>query len=212
MRSTGPQRLRSHRLRRAVLRRAALRYAAHGWDVVPGAHLVGTRFDCEEPGCHAVTCHPALTDWEATASHDPRVVRPWWDANTWGVLLASGRALDVVEVPAVLGRATVGRVAGPVAVTSDARWLFLVRPGAALVPELEAQFDVLLHGRGSWVPAPPTDLLDGRVRWEASPDEYDWRLPDPYEVQQALLASVRMISLARPAVRPRQLVPSQRAI
>jgi hypothetical protein len=44
------QRIRPRRLRRAALRRAALRYADHGWDIVPGACLVGTRYDCDQPG------------------------------------------------------------------------------------------------------------------------------------------------------------------
>jgi hypothetical protein len=66
--------------------------------------------------------------------------------------------------------------------------MFLVAPGDSLRPELAAHLDVVLHGPGSWVPAPPTRTPLGRVRWEVHPAVTGWRLPDPYAVQAALLA------------------------
>src|SRR5438874_1792835 len=62
-----------------------------------------------------------------------------------------------------------------------------VRPGAALRPELAGRTDVVLHGAGSWIPAPPTRAPEGRARWVVSPAEVDWRLPDAEPVQQRIL-------------------------
>src|SRR5690242_11700817 len=184
-------------LHRLPLRRSALRLAARGWHVVPGACLVGTRFDCGEPGCPVASCHPALANWEKAACHDLPTVRRWWRWLPYAVLLATGRTLDAIEVPAALGRSVAGGVAGPVAVTPNARWLFLVRPQARLIPELHTQADVVLHGPASWVPVPPTESPDGRVRWEVPPEEYDWRLPDSYTVQQAILRGIRHLAEMR---------------
>src|SRR2546421_237431 len=116
----------SRPLRRAVLRRAATRYAEHGWDVVPGACLAGDRFVCDEAGCHAVTCHPASASWEAAAGHDTATVRAAWRRRPYGVLLASGRGVDALEVTAGLGRFALGQAQGPVAVAPSGRWVFLV--------------------------------------------------------------------------------------
>jgi hypothetical protein len=183
------QRIRPRRLRRLALRRAALRYADHGWTLVPGACLIGTRFDCDQPGCHIVSCHPALPYWEAVVEPDPRLVRAWWRELHHGVLLATGRTVDVLEVPAALGRPALAGTRGPVAVAPSGRLLFLVRPGEGLRPELRERLDVVLHGLGSWVPIPPTDYPVGRMRWEIAPDEFDWQLPDPYAVQAQLVAA-----------------------
>jgi hypothetical protein len=189
-------------VRRLLLRRAATRYASNGWDVVPGACLSGSssagspRFVCEEPGCHAIACHPAVTDWAAAAGHDVPAVRKWWRQQPRAVLLATGRAFDAVEVPAELGRFAVSQVQGPVAVAPTGHWLFLVRPGQPLRPELLGRVDVVRHGRGSWIAAPPTVLAAGRMRWEVPPERYGWRLPDPYSVQKVLLTGLRTVVLA----------------
>jgi hypothetical protein len=188
------QRIRPRRLRRAVLRRAALRYADQGWDIVPGACLVGTRFDCDQPGCYTVACHPAVPHWEAVAGHDTHLIRDWWRNLHHAVLLATGRSVDVLEVPSTLGRLAAPGVQGPVAVAPTGRLLFLVRPGEGVRPELQGRLDVVKHGLGSWVPIPPTDHPGGRMRWETAPEEYDWRLPDSYTVQLLLLAALRSMT------------------
>jgi hypothetical protein len=149
------------------------------------------RYACG-PLCPTVACHPAVDRWEDAAGTDTRTVEMWWARRAFSVLLATGRAFDVIEVPAQIGRpASRASVLGPVAVTPVGRWMFLVEPGDALRPELSAQADVVHHGPGSWIPAPPTRTLDGRVRWEVPPAVTDWRLPDPYAVQKALLAHRR---------------------
>jgi hypothetical protein len=187
------------------MRRAALRYADHGWDIVPGACLVGTRFDCDQPGCHTVACHPAVPHWEVVAGRDPHLIRDWWRTLHHAVLLATGRSVDVLEVPMALGRPVAAAVRGPVCVAPSGRMLFLVRPGQGLRPELRQRIDVVLHGIGSWVPLPPTDHPGGRMRWETRPEESDWRLPDSYAVQSLLLAAVQTLT-EQTAQRPKRTV------
>jgi hypothetical protein len=194
------------------LRRAALRYSAHGWDVTPGACLAGDRFTCERPGCPTVGCHPALERWEEAATSDAVRIGDWWSALPHTVLLATGHTFDVLEVPAHLGLRVLGlarlhghvlgpgrlRVGGPLAMTPTGRWMFLVKPGDRLRPELDGQPDVLHHGPGSWVPAPPSRLPEGRVRWAVTPDEVHWQLPDSYALQ-ALLVDAMALTLSMPA-------------
>ncbi|MEU4560820.1 bifunctional DNA primase/polymerase [Actinoplanes sp. NPDC023936] len=194
------------RLDRVRLRRAALRYAAHGWDVTPGAYLAGRRFDCGRPGCTITGCHPALDSWAESATGDPIRIAAWWRRQAHTVLLPTGVGFDVLEVPASLGRRMT--CLGPVADTSAGRWMFLVRPGRALRPELEHRLDVIRHGLGSWIPAPPNRMLDGSIRWTVPPEQVEWRLPDADRVQELLVAAARPSS--RPII-PRQVSTSRRA-
>ncbi|MFC4064021.1 bifunctional DNA primase/polymerase [Actinoplanes subglobosus] len=175
-------------LDRALLRRAAMRYAAHGWTVTPGAYLTGHRFECGRPGCTITGCHPALDSWAASAGTDPARITAWWRRHPHTVLLATGNTFDALEVPAALG--THGPAGGPVAVTGDGRWMFLVRPGSPLRPELEHRLDVIRHGAGSWIPAPPSRMPEGQVRWEVPPARSQWRLPSSDEVQERLVAAL----------------------
>ncbi|TWH65842.1 bifunctional DNA primase/polymerase-like protein [Micromonospora olivasterospora] len=91
-------------LERVRLRRIAVRYALHGWEVTPGACLARSRFVCGRAGCPTVGCHPALEEWQQGASADPARVATWWRSRPHGVLLPTGRAFDVLEVSAHLGR------------------------------------------------------------------------------------------------------------
>ena len=185
------------RLFQSRLRRAAVRYTEHGWPVVPGAVRCGDRFRCAA-GCPTVACHPDWTDWAPTATTDPRWVAALWAFRPRAVLLATGRAFDVLEVTAFLGAgAERGPGRGPVAVTGAGRWMFLVRPAAPLRPELSARPDVVLHGAGSWIPAPPTVTTEGRVRWLVDPEEVHWQMPDAAVVQAKLARA-----LPAPAPRP----------
>jgi hypothetical protein len=189
-------------LARLRLRRAALRLAARGWPVTPGASLRAGRFDCGRPGCPTTTCHPALDGWEQAASRDRVRVEEWWRYAPHSLLLATGVAFDVLEVSAPLGALAVasprwrGPVRGPVATVPTGRWMFLVTPGRLLLPELSGRLDVVRHARSSWVPAPPTRLVEGPVRWTVPPAEVDWRLPDGHEVQ-------RLLAEVLPAIVPR---------
>ncbi len=194
------------RPRRASLRRSAVRYAEHGWDVVPGAWLTGGRFTCGRPACPIVGCHPAFPDWESSATCDPAAVRSLWARRAHAVLLATGRSFDVLEVPATLGRQAISGlsptvVGGPVAVEPGGRWMFLVRPGGGLAPSLAGRPDVVLHGPGSWVPAPPTRQPCGVVRWRVDPRAVGFHLADANLVQSLIAACL-------PPVDPRTTPPA----
>jgi Bifunctional DNA primase/polymerase, N-terminal len=180
------------RLVRARLARAALRYADRGWPVLPGAAYDGTRFRCADLGCPTIGCHPAVDAWERLASADRVTVAQWWRSAPHSVLLATGHAFDVLEVPLRLGlvaRRSPGT--GPIAVTGAGRWMFLVRPGDTLRPELRHEPGVVHHGFGSWIPAPPSRDPAGATRWEIAPDRVDWYLPDSYAVQELMLPALR---------------------
>jgi hypothetical protein len=123
----------------------------------------------------------------------------WWRNEPHSVLLATGDMFDVIEVSAQVGMSATGRAArtGPVAVTPDGHWMFLVAPRTSLRPELAARPDAVLHGPGSWIPAPPTRTPVGRVRWEVHPASVGWRIPDARALQQALVGR-----LVRPTAVP----------
>jgi hypothetical protein len=187
---------------RVRLRNSALDYARHGWDVLPGAYLSRGRFCCGS-GCRTVACHPARAGRPDLVSHEPSVVRGWWSRRPFSVLLPTGLTFDVLEVSACPG-AGIAQAAdgGPVAVTATGRWMLLVRTGSTLRAELAGRTDVVLHGLGSWVPAPPTREPAGRVRWAVSPADVRWRLPDPHRVQASLVDMLPALGLPPP---PRRL-------
>jgi hypothetical protein len=190
------------------LQRAAQSYADHRWPVVPGARLRGDRFACDQLGCPTVTCHPALLDWQSTALLDRARIAGWWQRANYGVLLATGHTFDVLEVAGPIGRKLAREVRGPIAVApsglpagaaegsprsgspgrsaASQRWMFLVRAGSEILPALADRACVVLHRTGSWIPAPPTRLPTGAVRWLARPAECDWTPADPRAVQHAL--------------------------
>jgi hypothetical protein len=217
-------------LDRLRLRRAALRYAAHGWAVLPGARLAGHRFDCDRPGCPILGCHPAMESGVDDASTDAARVARWWRRRSHSVLLVTGLAFDVVEVPATLGLRVLGTarlhadvlgheyadVRGPVAVTPDGRWMFLVRPGRPLRPELERCLDVVRHGPGSWIPAAPSRIPEGPVRWAVPPEQVRWRLPESDRLQALLVDALDMLgrrpaTTVRPVTVPRQMSTARRS-
>ncbi|WDZ84554.1 bifunctional DNA primase/polymerase [Micromonospora cathayae] len=205
--TVGPRVVHLSPLERVRLRRIAVRYALHGWEVTPGACLARSRFVCGRAGCPTVGCHPALENWDLAATTDPARVAMWWHTRPHGVLLPTGRAFDVLEVPAYLGRQVfesirahpADRARGPIAATPTGRWMFLVRPGDPLRPELDHCFHVVRHGVGSWIPAPPTRLPEGPVRWALAPEQARWRLPDSYLVQNVLVDALRATGIALPA-------------
>jgi hypothetical protein len=190
-------------LERLRLRRAALRYAAHGWAVLPSTCPAGSRCTCGHAGCHIM------------------------------VLLATGEKFEVLEVPAPVGLRALGAARlqadvlgpdradgrGPVAVGPTGRWMFFVRPGLPLRSELDNRLDVLRRGRGSWVPAAPSRMPEGIVRWAVPPGQVHWRLPDSAAVQAMLVDALSALGrrpakehAAQPVTVPRQMSPSRRAV
>jgi hypothetical protein len=176
------------------LRRAAIQLAAHGWPVTPGAYLrerSGTvRFDCGRSGCPTTGCHPALPDWDRAASRDPLRVAQWWRQAPCAVLLPTGLSFDVLELPAAWGRIALRSWGGPVAASPTGRWMCFVRPSEAPLPELAERPELLLHQRGSWVPAPPSRLAEGPVRWVIPPAAVGWRLSNGYALQRLIAGTL----------------------
>jgi hypothetical protein len=171
-------------LLRMRLRRAAQRLSSRGWQVTPGAYFNGERMACDQPTCWATSCHPLLPDWESPGS-----LNRWWSDRPHAVLLPTGQSFDAIEVPALLG--TAARVPlGPVIVLPNRRWVFLVRTGSTLCPELAHRTDVVLHAEHSWVPAPPSVLPEGPVRWQWTPAQARWNVPDAQVLQKALVGAL----------------------
>jgi hypothetical protein len=174
----------------------ALALADHGWPVVPGTFWQGRRW-AGMPDAPRSGSVPILVNGLADATHDRDAIVKWWSELPYSVLLPTGSELDAIEVSPPIGRRLSAYlresgVVAPAGTTSTGRWWFLVRTGEPLRPELESRSDVTLHGRGSWVVAPPSQDAGGVVQWRvplpaahATPDTMS--LPDTYDVQLALL-------------------------
>jgi hypothetical protein len=126
------------------------------------------------------------------ATTDPDEVARWWSQLPYSVLLSTGVACDVIEVSALVGRRVCAllreaALVVPVAATPTGRWWFAVRPGEALRPELASRPELVLHGRGSYIAAPPSQGPQGVVHWRVPPSACGWQLPNPSDLQVALL-------------------------
>lgn len=176
---------------RADLKVSAIELAEHGWPVLPGTYRQAGGWT---GGAHVDQTGPApvLAEGAAGATLDLDAIESWWSARPYSVLLATGFTADLIEVSALVGRRVCAQLREaeqvvPVAATATGRWWFAVRAGEALRPELASRPDVVLHGRGSWVAAPPSEGPQGVVHWRVPPSACGWRLPDPYHLQVALL-------------------------
>jgi Bifunctional DNA primase/polymerase, N-terminal len=177
--------------------------------------------------------HPASASFPDDASTDAARVAAWWRRRPCPVLLATGRTFDVLEAPAPVGLRALGTERlhadvlgagrtggrGPVAVGPTGRWMFFVRPGTALRPELDGCLDIVRHGPGSRVPAPPSRLPEGPVRWAVAPHTVGWELPEAEAVQAMLVDALAALGrriparhAQRPVTVPRQLSTSRRAL
>lgn len=192
---------------RAELEASAVELTERGWPVLPGTYQQAGSWTGAPDAEHAGPA-PALADGVAQATLDRSAIESWWSARPYSVLVATGSVVDAIEVSALVGRRVCGmlRQAGevtPVAATPTGRWWFAVRAGEALRPELASRTDVLLHGRGSWVAAPPSEGPQGVVHWRVSPSACRWRLADPDHLQVALLEVLgqrRTLAAAGPCV------------
>ena len=177
------------------LRAEAMVLVDHGWAVIPGTFPQGDLWT-GRPQAPQVGPAPLMEDWAREASTDRRRVAEWWSGLPYSILLPTGLTLDVIEVPASVGRraAAVLRAVGvpvPIAATPTGEWLFPVRSGEPLRPDLAGRGGMVLHGRGSYVAAPPSTFPQGSVHWRVRPAACGWTLPDPYRVQEALAEAVR---------------------
>ncbi|MGW4319949.1 bifunctional DNA primase/polymerase [Streptomyces sp. NPDC004684] len=157
-----------------------------GWDVAPGTRAVGRSCSCGRAGCPAPGAHPLdfapLVPAGATLDE---VTRAWAEVPGAAVMLAVGRAFDVIEVAEPTGRCALARMErmglplGPVTVSPDGRAHFFVAPGAAAeLPGLlyrmgwddPAALDLRGLGPGAYLTAPPSDRGGrGPVRWLRPP-------------------------------------------
>ncbi|MFI9364738.1 bifunctional DNA primase/polymerase [Kitasatospora sp. NPDC053057] len=157
---------------------AAAEYTGRwGWAVATGTPGTGatapTRCPCGSHRCAAPGLHPAPGTADRTTA-----------GAEGSVLLPTGRAFDVLDVPeqaglqALVRLERMGTQVGPVLAPPTGRMQFLVAAGTARrLPDLlyrmgwdDAALDLACHGEGSYVAAPPTVLGElGPVRWLRRP-------------------------------------------
>jgi hypothetical protein len=121
---------------------------------------------------------------------------PVVEESATSLLLITGSALDVLEVPAACGRHVCAqlRAAGavvPVAATPTGSWWFPVATGGALTEELSDIAGIALHTAGASVLAPPSQVPDGWVHWRVAPALTGYRVPSPSMIVHAAADAVR---------------------
>ena len=174
------------------------RQAPHG--------AAGRACSCDRVGCPAPGAHPLSPAWELGGRADPEVGGRRWRARPGAsILLVTGRAFDVLDVPARAGSIALAALErsgirpGPVAIGDRARTLFFVASRAALAEEDEwwschldcepetvpAVTGLRWHCRDSYVLAPPSRLSGGTAaRWLVRPDAAP--LPDALRLLEFL--------------------------
>jgi len=198
---------------------AAVEFAEMGWPVCPGAFSpradsgrylrspragragphggTGRACSCDRIGCPAPGAHPVSAAWQIEASSDPAEVGRWWrDRPEATIILVTGRAFDVLDVPAGAGLAALERmgpspaVTGPVALSADDRALFFVATRGAPADEdewwschLDCEPDSFApvaglrwHCRDSYVVAPARTGRGPGAHWIRDPRQHG--LPD----------------------------------
>ena len=176
---------------RGELQSSALDLAGRGWPLVPGTYWQSQRWT----GMTHAPQHgpiPVAADGLSEATDDPARINSWWSDRPYSVLIATGSVVDVIEVSALVGRRVCALLREadtvvPVAATPTGRWWFAVRAGEALRPELATRPDVVLYGRGGCIAAPPSQTPQGVVQWRIPPVASDRQLPEPAELQVAVL-------------------------
>ncbi|OKJ11875.1 bifunctional DNA primase/polymerase [Kitasatospora sp. CB01950] len=179
------------------------------WEVVPGTWLLdgdgaAVCCSCGDPGCALPGAHPVGEDWGLLATVGASVVRGWWtERPDASILLPTGRAFDVLDVPEVAGCLALARMErmglqlGPVLAAPAAggrrgrRLHFLVLPGAAAkLPDLLRQIgcppgtlDLVARGEGDWVAAPPSRFGGhATALWARPPTLLNRWLPDAVDL------------------------------
>jgi hypothetical protein len=121
---------------------------------------------------------------------------PVVEASATSLLLVTGTALDVLEVPATVGRFICAQLrdAGsvvPVAATPTGSWWYPITAGAQLPAELRGVPGVVLHTAGVAVLAPPSEVPDGWVHWRVAPGLVGYRLPAADSIIRVATDAVR---------------------
>lgn len=187
---------------RIDLRVQAIDFASRGWPVLPGTYPDGSDW-LGQVGRRKHGPAPVPRDWQELPGVTLDDIMHWWDDEPYNVLVATGTVLDAIEVDAQLGfaAAKVLRASGfpvPIVATPTGHWYFLMAAGGALNTAL-AQIDgIRLHGRGSWIPIPPSTYPGGAVHWRVKPEVCAWQLPTPDFVQDTLLEALDPENVAEP--------------
>ncbi|MFC7341091.1 bifunctional DNA primase/polymerase [Saccharopolyspora griseoalba] len=187
---------------RIDLRVQAIDFASRGWPVLPGTYPDRGEW-IGQVGRRKHGPAPVLRDWRKRPGADLDDIMSWWDERPHNLLVATGTALDAIEVDATLGfrAAKVLRASGfpvPIVSTPTGDWFFLMNSGGELAGELAARDGIRLHADGSWVPLPPSSYPGGAVHWRVKPEVCAWQLPDPDFVQDALLEALDPENVAEP--------------
>ncbi|GAB3296572.1 bifunctional DNA primase/polymerase [Parasphingorhabdus pacifica] len=187
---------------RIELRVQAIGLASRGWPVLPGTYPEGSRWTGRSgnDAAHgqAVTgLEPVHLDWQQRLEQDRDTdqVASLWTERPYNLLVATGTAVEALEIDADWGKRAAGALRSvgaptPIVATPDGRWYFLTAPGGRLCAELADSGRVRLHSTGSWIPLPPTTYQHGVVHWRAKPETCGWRLPVPEMVQDALCSGM----------------------
>jgi hypothetical protein len=201
---------------------AARAYVAGGWPVAPGAWWEPdeARYRCGLPGCMTEGLHPTVPEaadasgrcWitvNDAATHEIGAVSRQWGQRPHSVLLPTGHTVDALELGAAVASRLQALLAargklGPFARFPDGTALLFTTVAEAADAQQAANFataGALHHGRGSWVPLPPTQLAEGPIRWIRSPGATLWRLPSLRSVTDALRLALLPMSAGEVAAR-----------
>ena len=121
---------------------------------------------------------------------------PVVESGPTSLLLVTGTAFDVFEVPAATGRLVCAQlrdagVVVPVAATPTGSWWFPVECGSVLPDDLVGAEGIALHTAGASVLAPPSEVPDGWVHWRVAPALTGYRVPSADLILPAAAAIVR---------------------
>ncbi|MBP2475250.1 hypothetical protein JOF53_004122 [Crossiella equi] len=197
---------------RIELRAEAIGLAFRGWPVLPGTYPAGSQWAGRD-GVQEEGPVPVHRDWEERIGTKAEQVASWWTGRPYSLLLATGVVLDAIEVDAELGRraAAALRVSGgpvPIAALPTGKWLFLTTTGDTLREPLAEHGDIIIHGKGSYIPLPPSPAQHGVVHWRVKPQICNWNLPESHVVQDALTEALSDDALTGVA----ELVSSERSL
>jgi hypothetical protein len=179
---------------RVELRAQAIGLAWRRWPVLPGTYPAGAHWAGRD-GMDDSGPAPVHKDWPERIGTQPEQVASWWAGRPYSLLLATGATLDAIEVGSSLGTgaARVLRTLGmpvPIIATPTGRWIFLTKSGHRVADALAGHDDVVVHGKDSWVPLPPTQFQHGVVHWRVRPEVCGWQIPEAHVVQDALLDAI----------------------
>lgn len=194
---------------RVELRAQAIGLAWRRWPVLPGTYPAGAHWAGRD-GTQDTGPVPVHRDWQDSIGTAPEQVASWWTGRPYSLLLATGVTFDAIEVGSRLGTgaARVLRSIGlpvPIIGTPTGRWLFLTKTSQHVTDVVAGHDDIVVHGKGSWVPLPPTQFQHGVVHWRVRPEVCGWQIPEAHVVQDALQDA---IASQAAGVRAAQLVAS----